>query len=94
MTLRNVIIALCGALVITAIVQLLIGWAGWLPVGGEAAIILALLVFERSRYKPAVDSSSPNWRPTGERFEDATSGKTMQVFENPKTGERDYRPTS
>ena len=92
MTLRNVIIALCGLFVVAALVQLVYGWFGWLPVGIEAAVVLALVIFERSRYQPKVDRSSGEWRATGERFEDPTTGEKMEVFANPKTGERDYRP--
>jgi hypothetical protein len=94
MTLRTAIIVLCGLLVATAIESVLVGWGGWLPIGIEAAVLLALIVFERSRYQPRLKSAPAEFRPTGERFEDPTTGESLQVFENPQTGERDYRPAS
>jgi hypothetical protein len=94
MTLRNVIIVVCGLIVATAIENVFVGHGTWLPVGIEAAILIVLIVFERRRYKPSVNSASPGWRPTGERFEDPTSGESMHVYENPQTGERDYRRTT
>ncbi len=35
--------------------------------------------------------SSRELRPTGEIFRDPGSGRLMQVYENPQTGEREYR---
>jgi sugar phosphate permease len=90
-TLRTVIIAICAVLVVLAIVEAVTGWGGAVLIACEAAIVLALIVFERSRYQPKVDRSSGAWKPTGERFEDPTSGETVEVYENPQTGERDYR---
>jgi membrane protein implicated in regulation of membrane protease activity len=56
----------------------------------EACVLLAALLFERWRYRPQIDRRKGNWRPTAERFVDPTTGRTVQVFYNPDTGERDY----
>jgi len=91
MTLRNAIIVVCGLIVATAVEKYFVGWGGWLPIGIEAAVLLVLIVFERSRYQPQLRSAPTEFRPTEERFEDPTTGESLQVFENPQTGERDYR---
>ena len=91
MTLRNVLIAICVGLVAVTIIGYVAGWPTWTPTGISAAIVLVLIVFERARYRPKVDASSGEWVRTGERFEDPTTGETMEVFANPRTGERDYR---
>lgn len=94
MTLRNVIIALCVILIAFAIGEAMTGWGSALLIACQAGIVLALIVFERSRYRPKVNTSSGLWKPTGERFQDPTSGETVEVYENPQTGERDYRHTA
>jgi hypothetical protein len=55
-------------------------------VGG---VIVVAILFER-RYRN--DSRSPDgrWQPTGERFADPTTGKDVEVFYDPKSGERRY----
>jgi hypothetical protein len=57
-----------------------------LVVGG---VIVVAILFER-RYRN--DSRSPDgrWQPTGERFADPTTGKDVEVFYDPKSGERRY----
>jgi hypothetical protein len=52
------------------------------------AIVLGT-AFERWRYR---SSSAPgaHWERTGERFEDPTTGETMDVQYDPTTGERRY----
>lgn len=91
MTLRGAIVAICAILIVFAIGEAMTGWGSILLIAAQAAIVLALIVFERSRYRPKVDSASGLWKPTGERFQDPTSGETVEVYENPQTGERDYR---
>ena len=63
---------------------------------GVKALLLGLVVlvavrFERWRTPPLPPPSGPHWQPTGERFEDPGSGKTVEVHYNPETGERRYR---
>ena len=92
MTLRNVILALCMLIVISAAVEFFFGHVSGLVVALQAVFVIALIAFERTRYRPVLKSGSGEWLPTGEKFEDPTSGKTVEVYENPHTGERDYRP--
>lgn len=92
MTLRNVLIGICVVLIALAIGEAITGWGSAILIACQAAIVLALIVFERSRYRPKVDRTSGIWNPTGERFQDPTSGETVEVYQNPQTGERDYRP--
>ena len=93
MTLRSVVIGICVVLLLAAIAfEGLTGTGGFWWIAGQLMIVLALIVFERTRYQPKVNRAAGVWKPTGERFEDPTSGKAIEVYENPQTGERDYRP--
>jgi hypothetical protein len=60
----------------------------WLLVNG--CVLVGAVVFERWRYRPNIDRSKGRWQPTGERFVDPGSGRLVDVFYNPDTGERDY----
>jgi hypothetical protein len=62
-------------------------WALIIPGG---LLTLAILL-ERVFYKP-LQSKPPGgeWVRTTERFVDPDSGKTVDVFHNPSTGERQY----
>lgn len=91
MTLRNVLIGICVVLIALAIGEAITGQGGFILIACELGIVLALFVFERSRYRPNVDRTSGIWNPTGERFQDPTSGEIVEVYQNPQTGERDYR---
>ena len=62
---------------------------------GAYALGLGLLIvlgtaFERWRYRAHDPRPGAGWEPTGERFVDPHSGKTLQVFYDPRTGERRY----
>jgi hypothetical protein len=57
-------------------------------VGG--LVILAGVLLEQ-RYRKRVDRSRTTWKATGERFKDPGTGKLVEVFYDPTTGERDYR---
>ena len=95
MTLRIGVIFACVALIAFALVQI-VYWSPtpWLAVGCEVLAVLGLVIFEVGRYRPKVDTTRGTWQATGERFEDPTSGKIVDVYANPETGERDYRPSS
>jgi uncharacterized membrane protein HdeD (DUF308 family) len=89
------------AVIVLGIVFLILAVYLFFQVGvTQAVIVLSVYgvilaggaIFERSRYAPKVDRRSAEWRPTGERFVDPASGKLTEVYFNPATGERDYRP--
>jgi hypothetical protein len=82
------VLAVIGAIVL-ALAGVTIALVGYLFVNG--AIVIAALLFERGRYRPAVTTDGP-WQETAERFVDPTTGQLMKVRYNPQTGARDYVP--
>lgn len=58
-------------------------------VGG--GLIVAGTLFERWRYNNRNASANGNWQPTGERFLDPETGKTVEVLYDPQSGERRYK---
>lgn len=54
-------------------------------------LIVGGILFERKGYSLRAKRSPGTWQRTGERFEDPTSGRVVEVYYNPETGERDYR---
>jgi hypothetical protein len=62
---------------------------------GWQALVLGLLVllgtlFERWRYRQIEHGVDQEWQATGERFLDPSSGEPLEVYYNPRTGERRY----
>jgi hypothetical protein len=90
--LRRVVQLLALALAVTG--ALLVFWAG-VPAGVPALVfgllVLLAVTFERWRKRAPPQPAGPHWQPTGERFEDPGTGKTVQVHYNPETGERRYQ---
>ena len=89
--LRGIVIA--GSLIVAAAgaglaVSGLRGPGAYLLVLGIAVLLGTL--FERWRYHPS-DRPAARWQSTGERFEDPTTGETVEVFFDPATGERRYQ---
>jgi hypothetical protein len=68
--------------------SILPGW--WLLF--NSAVLAAALLFERRGYHPRTPASA-NLHPTQERFLDPTSGELLEVWEDPATGAREYRPS-
>jgi hypothetical protein len=56
--------------------------------------IAAAVWLERWRYKARDTAEDAGWQPTDERFIDPESGQPVQVFYNPRTGERRYGKAS
>jgi hypothetical protein len=54
-------------------------------------LIAGGILFERSGYRTRVNRTQGKWQPTGERFNDPTTGQLVDVYYNQQTGERDYR---
>jgi hypothetical protein len=82
------VLALLGGIGL-AVTGILTGLVVYLCVNG--AIVIAALLFERGRYRPAIIPGG-NWQETGERFVDPSTGQLMKVRYNPQTGARDYVP--
>ncbi len=91
--LRSVLIAygvLCiiGAIILLA-AHVTIALVLYLAING--LIIAGGIILERSSYRSKADTTQGKWQSTGERFNDPTSGRIVEVYFNPQTGERDYR---
>src|SRR5438309_8539673 len=83
------LLAVVGAILL-AVAGIITGLVVYLFV--NRAVVIAALLFERGRYRPAVSPDGP-WQETAERFVDPTTGQLMKVRYNPQTGARDYIPT-
>ena len=95
---------LVGGLGAIAVGGALAGSGLWLVVSG--AVVLVALAIERNRYRSEAAESSfestgpgggepsrdldPRFRQTAETFVDPTTGATMRVFVDGRTGERRY----
>ena len=82
------VLAIIGAILL-ALAGVITGLVLYLLVNG--AVVIAALLFERGRYRPAVSPDGP-WQETAERFVDPTTGQLMKVRYNPQTGARVYVP--
>lgn len=62
----------------------------WILIAAVIAILLWLYWrWDRPRYR---GTPGAGLRPTDEVFRDPVSGQLMRVYEDPATGQRDYRP--
>ena len=88
-----------GAVLAVGILMLLAGAATaglgvpslplWLLIAG--GVITAGTLLERAIYKPLLrEKPGAGWVKTAERFIDPDSGKAVDVFYNPTSGERQY----
>jgi len=87
------------AMLIVALALLAIGLGSWLggargawPMMVWGALLTAAVLVERWRYAGAGGAGEAAWQATDERFVDPQSGQPMQVWYNPRTGQRRYRP--
>ena len=70
------------------------GALGWVPAGELlfGGVFLLFAIFgEARRYGAKKTANAGPWQATGERFTDPTSGKLMEVCDNPQTGQREYQ---
>jgi hypothetical protein len=88
-----------GLAIVTAIAGLvgLANFAVWhapvfLPLAFYAALLCALALFERGRYRSAPFAPGVHGTPTGESFFDPSTGAPIRVYYDATTGARDYRP--
>jgi hypothetical protein len=64
----------------------------WVIVAVVVVVGIVVAVFGWDRYRSDGKSASASSQPTDEVFNDPTTGKSMRVWYNPATGEREYRP--
>ena len=88
--LRTLLLAFAGAAALIGVILVLCGQlgAGAYALGLGGLIVLGT-VFER-RYRSNNARPGADWKPTGERFEDPQTGQTVEVFYDPRSGERHY----
>jgi hypothetical protein len=88
--LRALVLVLAALLVLIGTGDAL---AGRLAPGSELAAlgVLGILgtAFEQWRYRKRLPASAC-WKPTGERFEDPSTGEPVEVLYDPLSGERRY----
>ena len=89
--LRAVLLVLAGALALLGARLLFHGQlGGGLYALGAGVLIVLGTAFERWRYRGGDARPGASWQPTGERFQDPQSGRTVQVLYDPVSGERRY----
>ncbi len=89
--LRTVVIS--GAAILTCVGIGLIACGvhtpGWQALVTGVMILIGTL-FERWRYRRIEKPPQGDWQRTGEQFIDPSTGDTVEVMFNPRTGERRY----
>lgn len=88
--LRTSLVVFGAALALVGMILFARGLPGGAQALGLGGLIVLGIVFERWRYRPNETRPGAGWQPTGERFEDPQTGKTVQVFYDPRSGERRY----
>ena|SRR5215831_10531158 len=86
------------ALLIIACLLVAAGVLVWTLGGGGsglgalfAGLVLLLgIVFERWRYRNEPPPDNARWQKTSERFTDTQTGRVVEVFYDPQSGERRY----
>ena len=89
--LRAVLLVFAGLLALLGARLLFEGQVGGglYALGAGVALVIGT-AFEQWRYRGGAARPGAVWEPTGERFEDPESGKTLQVLYDPVSGERRY----
>lgn len=88
--LRTVVLIIAGIVAATGAALIVTG----VTLPGIQALVMGALVIvgilcER-RYRHDRQQPDGRWQATGERFVDPTSGKDVEVFYDPQSGERRY----
>ena len=68
--------------------------AVWVIVGGVVLVGIVVAVFGWDRYRGSEKAASSSAQETDEVFTDPVTGRSMRVWYDPATGEREYRPDS
>ena len=89
--LRLVVTAVVALFVFAGILIILCGFsgAGWQVLVFGALVLIGTL-FERWRYRAVESAAGPPGQPTGEKFLDPATGQPIEVYFDPRTGERRY----
>lgn len=87
--LRAALLLVAAALCAGGLLGWLTGHPASVPAAWWGGLLLAAVLFERWRYRPAPPPGA-GWTRTEERFVDPETGATMQVWYDPSTGERRY----
>ena len=66
--------------------------AVWVIVAVVVVVGIVVAAFGWDRYRSDGKAASESAQPTSEVFTDPTTGKSMRVWYDPATGEREYRP--
>jgi hypothetical protein len=64
----------------------------WVIVAVVVVVGVVVAVFGWDRYRGDGKAASQSSQPTSEVFTDPATGKSMRVWYNAETGEREYRP--
>jgi hypothetical protein len=88
--LRTCLLAVAVAVCLIGLGLLLAGHHDAMPAALWGGVITVAVLLERWRYRTRVAAESGDWQATDERFIDPESGQPVQVFYNPRTGERRY----
>lgn len=92
--LRAVVAAFGVCLLIAGLVLVVLPpHAGWGLLVFGALVVLSLLFEGRYRGQKTAAPEPSAWQPTGEKFIDPGTGRTVEVDYDPETGERNYRQT-
>jgi hypothetical protein len=89
--LRKAVLAFATLLAAIGVYLLLKGVTGpGVQALGAGIVIILGTLFERWRYTHGNPQLDDRWQPTGERFADPVTGRDVQVFYDPASGERRY----
>jgi hypothetical protein len=86
---RTAVLILGGVLLFGGAFGAGYGFMAW-PATVVGALIVIGVLAERVIYKPLSQRPPRGWQRTGERFVDDATGKTVEVFYDPKSGQRQY----
>ncbi|MBV8379328.1 MAG: hypothetical protein JO369_01010 [Paucibacter sp.] len=92
--LRRVVLVLALLAFVVGLAMLAQGQRDGVPVAIWSGILLLAVLFERWRYGARQGPADAGWVRTDERFVDPESGETMQVWYDPRSGERRYEKAS
>jgi|SRR6516225_648761 hypothetical protein len=88
--LRLTLIVITGVAFLCGLIGLATGHRAALPSAIWGGIVFAALLFERWRYRASPPAPEAHWIRTDEAFVDPETGRTMNVWYDPQTGERCY----